>query len=154
MSGADDDEEVGREGPYHGTERGHPGAEVEGAQQDVEAQQEDEDVHHHVRQPESVDGFGLGQQVGGVVARRHLVGGHAGEERVGPACALARAFAVLLHFHAGTHAACVVVAGEYESLRDGMEEVDKGDGHEEDYCGRIGEKAFQCVHNHRIVELK
>ena len=57
VAGGDDDEEIAGERPNDGTERSHPAAEVERAEQDVEAQHRHEHIPHVVGQAQMVNLF-------------------------------------------------------------------------------------------------
>ena len=97
-----DDEEVGGEGPDDGAQHGQMLTEVEGAQQDVEAQQVGKHVPYVLWQPQMV---GIGQHrqvVGGVVRGRHLIRRHAREEGIGPPGTFSCALIVLHGLLAGT----------------------------------------------------
>ena len=67
VSGSDDNQEIGAEGPEHGAQCGQLLTEIEGTQQDVEAQQVHEQVPHIIGQPQMVGILHLRQQVGTVV---------------------------------------------------------------------------------------
>ena len=140
---ADDDEVVAGEGPQDGAQRSHPPAEVEAAHHDVEAQEQDEDPGGHVGQTEHIDLLHGGQRVGRVVGGRHLIGGHAREEGVGPAGAgpVVR-LAVELHLLSGPHAARVVVSAQDEAVPEGHHEVEHADRHKDRHGGGIAQIFF------------
>ena len=143
VSCGDDDEVVAREGPQHSAQSCHPGAEVKGTQQDVEAQQHHEHVGSHGWQSQLIDGLEAAQRVGARVGRAHLIGGHAREERVRPSGALSvMSGAILFHFHVAAHGCAVVVARQDEALRDGLPEVGHADGHKEDDGQRVGQDSL------------
>ena len=67
VTGADDDEVIAGESPHHSTEGGHPRLEVEGTQEDIEAQQHHKHQHHIVREVELVEPLHAVQPLGGGV---------------------------------------------------------------------------------------
>ena len=142
VSGGDEDEEVGREGPQHAADARIPRRDAKGPQQDVEAQHHDERQVDVVGQKELVDALRPGQGAGGVIRGGNLVRGHAAEHRVGPAGAFARALVVFLRLVAGAGARLRVVLEEDASLRVRREEVDEGqqrEGHDDE---NVGKKSF------------
>ena len=54
VAGSDDNEEIGAEGPQHRTQCSQVLTEVEGSQQDIEAQQIDKQIPHIVGQPQVI----------------------------------------------------------------------------------------------------
>ena len=131
MSGGDDDQEVGGEGPDDTSQRRQRLSEVEGAQHDVEAQQVGEDVPYVLRQPQMVGVEGLRERARGVVGRRDLVSRHSAEEVVHPARALARTLIIVDLLRAKALGSLGVVAEQHLDLGDGNEEIGKPDECEE-----------------------
>ena len=143
VSGGNDDEEIGREGPDDGSQCRQPDAEVEGTEQQVEAQQEDEDIANVGRQEQAVDRLHDAERVARRIARSQLVGGHAAEQGIGPAGGFARTFVVVLGFLAGTDACHGIVLRQYAAFRIGREEVGKRDEGEQQDRHSIGKKFLQ-----------
>ena len=131
MSGGNDDQKVGGEGPDDTSQRRQRLSEVEGAQHDVEAQQVGEDVPYVLRQPQVVGVEGLRERARGVVGRRDLVGRHSAEEVVHPARALARTLIIVDLLRAKALGSLGVVAEQHLVLGDGNEEIGKPDECEE-----------------------
>ena len=142
VSGCNDDEEVGRECPQYRTERCHPGPEVEGTQQQIEAQQHDEYIVGVAGDEEPVGPLHPTEHIGRFVAGRHLVGGHTTEQRVGPAGTLAGAFHVLLGFLTGTDAGCMVVLSKHQTLHIGRVEIDKRNDGKQGHRYHVGQQSF------------
>ena len=123
VSGSDDDEEITGESPYDGTEDSHPPTEVEGPQQDIEAQEIDEHVPHVFGQPQVIGFLGLSQGLRALVRRCHLVGGHTTEEGICPTGHLARALAVLRLLLSGTYTGRRVMTKQHLPVDVGREEI-------------------------------
>ena len=139
VAGGDDDEVVAGEGPQHSAQGGHPCAEVEGAQHDVEAQQHHEYVGRHGGQAQLVERLQAPQRVGAGIGGSHLVGRHSAEERVRPARTLsAMRLAIVLHLNAAAYGTAVVVAGQHQSVADGTQEIKQADEDEEAYGQHVG----------------
>ena len=64
--------------------------EVEGTQQDIEAQQIGKYEPYVLWQPEVIGIDSLRQQIGGTVGRCHLIGRHSAEKGIRPTAALTR----------------------------------------------------------------
>ena len=142
VSGGDEDEEVGREGPQHAADARIPCRDAEGPQQDVEAQHHDERQVDVVGQEQLVDALRPRQRSGGVIRGRNLVRGHAAKHGVGPAGAFARAVVVFLRLVPGAGARLRVVLEEDASLRVRREEVDERQQRESHDDENVGKKSF------------
>ena len=103
MSCGDDDEEITRERPYHSTQGCHPLTEVEGTQQDIEAQQIDKHIPHILWEPQVVGIDHLSQGVSTIVRRGCLVGGHTAEQTVCPTSAFSCALVIVLSLLTSAH---------------------------------------------------
>ena len=90
MSGGNDDQEIGGEGPEDTSQCCQMLTEVKRSQQDIEPQQIGEHVPHVLRQPEMIGVSHLHQQVGRSVRRCHLVRRHATEQGICPTRTLPR----------------------------------------------------------------
>ena len=126
---SDDNQEVRRESPDDGTQCRQIGLEVEGPQENVEAQQvekEEVDGGKPVGREEAEGIGGAGHGRGGAVGGSHLVGRHAAEDGVGPAgrFAVVRG-AVLLLFLSEAHGGHAVVPSEHQSFAQGRKEVER-----------------------------
>ena len=147
VSGCNDDEIVTAEGPEHSAQGGHPHAEVEGAQQDVEAQEHHKHVGRNVGESQLIHLLEPREGVCAVIAGAHLIGGHSAEEGVGPACALTMmSLAVMVHLHVAAYRGAVVVSRKHESVTDGCNEIEDADGHEEHHSQQVGKELPQLVH--------
>ena len=134
-----DDEIVAGERPHDGTQRGHPLAEVEGAQQDVEPQQKHEHIACHFGEPQLVDLLYPTERIGTAVRGRHLIGGHAGEQRIGPARTLAVVrLAILHHLHVRAHGGIMVGARQHLAVHDGFPEIGQADDGKQGYHQHVG----------------
>ena len=125
VAGGDDDQEIGAERPEHSAQGRQMLAEVEGPQQDVESQQIDEQVPHIVGQPQVIGLLEYRHRVGAVVRRCYLVGGHTGEQTVGPACPLAGLLQILRCLLAGADAGRDVALVQHTVLHVGRIEIGK-----------------------------
>ena len=125
VSGGNDNQEVGREGPQYGAQSCQIATEVEGAQQNVEAQEVRKQVPHVLGQPQVVGIDGRRQRVGAVVRRCRLERRHAAEQSIRPARTLTRALIILQLFLTSSTACRGVVTEEDATLRVGREEIGK-----------------------------
>ena len=146
VTGRNDNQEIGAEGPQDGTQRSQMLAEVEGTQQDIEAQQVDKHIPHVLRQSQVVDLLQRIERGGRLIRRSQLIGGHAREERVGPTGHLACALFVGQLFLSGTYASRRVVAVENTSLNVGREEIGERQNGKKEHCQHIGQYFFESVH--------
>ena len=142
MSGSDDDEEVAAERPYHGTQRRQVPTEVEGTQQDIEAEEVGEDVPYVLRQPQVVGVDNLVEAVGAILGRRGLVRRHAAEGTAGPAAALAGLLVVLCRVLTQTATGGGVMAVKDTTLYVSRVEISKRDDCKKQHDDNIGNKAF------------
>ena len=154
VAGGNDDEEVARERPYHAAQQGQVPAEVKGAQQDIEAQQVGKDVPYIVGQPQVVGLLGLLQHRRAVIRWRHLVGGHAAEQCIGPTGTLARTLFVSVHLLSGTASCRRVMAVEDAPFRIGREEIGKRHYGKQNDHQHIRQPSFQILHNYFFFLLR
>ena len=146
MAGSDDDEIIAGKRPKDGTKGGHPHLEIEGAQEDVEAQQHHKYQYHIVGEVELIDALRLMQAFRRGIGGSYLVGGHAAKESVGPTGAFTVALAVLLHLMGSTGAAAMIMTRQDVAFADGAGEVEEGKGQEEKDGQEVGEEVFQMLH--------
>ena len=142
----DDDEEVRRERPDDGSQHSQLLAEVEGAQQDVEAQEVGKDVPHILGKPQMVGVHDLLQTVGTRIRRRSLIGGHAAECGVGPARHFAGAGVIFRLLLTSSATRRRVVAVEDAAVKVGRHEIDKRYQRKQNYCGCIEPVFLQYIH--------
>ena len=76
MSGSDDDKEIAGESPHYGSQSGKIPTEIEGTQQEVEAEKIYEYVPYILRKPEMISIHHLGEAARATVTRRRLIGRH------------------------------------------------------------------------------
>ena len=150
VSGGNDNEEIRAESPHHRAQRRQIPAEVEGAQQEVEAQEVDEHIPDILGQPQVVGINDLSQQIGAVVRGCRLVGRHTAEQGVGPAGALTRTLIILLLFLSGSHACRGIVTIEDAPLRVGREEIGEGQDGKQQYGHNVGHEFLECSHNLQV----
>ena len=125
MAGGYNDKEVAAESPYYRAKHSQLAAEVEGTQQDIEAQQVGKDVPHILGQPQMIELAHLVEHLLAVVRRRHLVGRHTAEERVGPTRYLSCALIILRKLSSGTTSGRRVMTIKDAALGVCREEVGK-----------------------------
>lgn len=94
MAGSYDDEEIAAERPDDGAKRRERLPEIERPQQDVEAEKIGKDIPHILGKPQMIELTHTVEHIGTLVRRRHLIGWHTAEERVGPASGLACALII------------------------------------------------------------
>ena len=153
VSGGDDDQKIGREGPHHTAQCRQRLPEVESPQQDVEAQKVGKKEPYIVRQPEVIGVHHLRQAVCRLIGRRHLVGRHTAEDGVCPACRLTCTVLVLCHFLCRSDTCRGIVAIENLALRDGYEEVSERDNRKQHDGHHIGKKSFPSFHAYSALLL-
>ncbi len=147
VAGGDDDEEITRKRPHNRTQHRQFAAEIEGAQQDVEAEQIDEDVPHVFRQPQVVGRDDLREHRRALIRRRRLIRRHSAERRVRPARALARALAELLRLLSGTASGGGIVLIEDAPLDVGGGEIGERNSCKQHHDNHVGQDFFQCIHH-------
>ena len=120
--------------------------EVECAQQDVEAHKigEDEPNGHGQEQVVGVDG--PAESLSAAVFGSGLVGGHAAEHRVHPACHLARFLLMLAYLATEPLARRGVVAVKNLALDVGREEVCERDERKQHHGKHVGQEFFPSFH--------
>ena len=147
MACGNDDEEIAGESPKDGAQHSEILFEVEGAQQDVEAQEIGKDIPHVFRQPQVVGILHLAQDIGRGIGRRDLIGGHTAEGGIGPAGALAGLFEIELALLTESATCRGVFAVEDSAVDVSRHEVDKTDDGKEDDGQDIRQPFLQCFHN-------
>ena len=120
--------------------------EVEGTQQDVEAQQIDEQIPHIVRQPQVIGLLDERHGISTMIRRSNLIGGHAREQRIGPARTLTRFLQILFTFLAGTDTSRDVPLVQYAVLHVGGIEIGKCQNGEKHDGRHIQQPLFQEFH--------
>ena len=151
VSGGNDDEEVAGERPHDGPQCRQILTEVEGTQQDVEAQQVGKDIPHVLGQPQVIPRRGLRQQLRRVVRRRQLIRRHTAKQRIGPARALAGTLVILHCLLTGTSPSRRVVTVEHPALNVGREEVGKRNRHKQDDHQYVGQPNFPVLHHNYFL---
>ena len=147
MSGSNDDEEVGREGPDNGAQSCHPHLEVECTEQDIESQQHHKHIPDISRQVQVIEILDALQPVGRVVAGCHLVRRHPAEDGVCPTGPFTGPLQVFLSFLSGTDARYRVVLGKNTSFGNRRTEVSERDNRKHYDGDDIGENSLECIHN-------
>ena len=149
MARAYDDEEVRRESPRYGAQHREQWLVAHGPHQDVEAYEQDEDIHHYGGQSQLIHAAHRVESGARAVRRRHLVGGHAAEQGIGPACLFAGALMILCQLMSAAYGSSVVGTGEDQSVADGRQEVNKADDDKQHYSCCVGpnlrENAFHIL---------
>ena len=125
MPRRNEDKEVGGKGPDHSAQAGQPGRQAERPQQDVEAEHHDERQHHVRRKIELIDILYPLQRLRRIVARRHLVSGHASEDGVRPTGTFARALEVFRGFLPGADSRHRIVLKQNASFDIRRKEIGK-----------------------------
>ena len=127
MAGSNDDEEIAAESPQHAAEGTDGRPQGEAAHEEIETEKIEEDVAQRSCSKEAEHPSDASEQVGRTVGRRNLIGGHAGEQAVGPARGLARGLVEEFLFVTLPHACHRVVAAEDKTLAQRGEEIDQAE---------------------------
>ena len=146
MARGNDDEEVAAERPYDGAESRKRLAEIESPEKDVEAEKIGKHIPDILRQPQVVELSDTVEHVGTLVRRCHLIGGHAAEERVGPARRLARTLVVFGQLHSRAAPGRRVMTVKNAPFDVCRKEIGKRDEREHQHCQQVGQAHFQCLH--------
>ena len=95
---SNDNQEIGRESPDDTTQGRQMLSEVEGTQQDVEAQQVGKHIPHVLWQPQMIGIHSFRQHIRRAVRGCHLISGHTTKQGIRPTAALTRLLQVLYTF--------------------------------------------------------
>ena len=147
MACGNDDEEIAGESPKDRAQHSEVLFEVEGAQQNVEAQEIGKDIPHVFGQPQVVGILHLTQDSGRGIGRRDLIGGHTAESGIGPTGALAGLLKIELTLLTESAARRGVFAVEDSAVDVSRHEIDKADDGKENDGQKIRQPLLQCFHN-------
>ena len=111
--------------------------EIEGTQQDIEAEQIGKDEPYVFRQPQMIGIDSLCQQIGGTVGRCHLVGRHSAEKGIRPTTALTRLLQIFDTLLTSTATCRCIVAIENTPFDVGREEIGEGQDGKQQHCQNI-----------------
>ena len=146
VTSGNDDEEIAGEGPHDGSQRGQIPTEVEGPQQDIEAQQVGKHEPYVLGQPQVIGIDTLLQHRGAVVRRRRLVSRHTAEHGIRPTADLTRSLVILIHLLANTFVCRRVMAIQDTSLDVSGEEIGKRDSYEQQHYQHVGQPLLIIFH--------
>ena len=146
VSSGNDDEEITGERPHDATQHGQLTTEVEGAHQDVEAQQVDKHVPHIVGQPQMIGVDDLRQKIGTLIRGRCLIGRHTAEDGIRPACALTCLLQILQRLLPGAASCRRVVLVQNTPLQIGGHEIGECDDRKQQYHQQIWQILLQFLH--------
>ena len=137
MAGSDDNQEIGTESPDDGAQRSQILTEVEGAEQNIEAQHIGKDVPHILRQPQVIGFDSLRHVVGRMIRRCHLVGGHSTKQGIGPTTAFSCLLLILNTFLTSASSSRGIMTIENTPLNIGGEEISEGQNGKQQHCQHV-----------------
>ena len=111
--------------------------EVEGTQQDIEAQQIGKYKPYVLRQPEMIGIHSLRQQIGRAIRWCHLVSRHTAKEGICPTAALTRLLQIFDTLLTSTASCRGIVTIENAPLDVGREEIGEGQDGKQQHCQNI-----------------